>query len=140
MDVDFFNYDELLNKAKEQVPPDIYHHKRFEIPPVDLFIEGNRTVVQNWKDIVTRLNRTSAHLLKFLTRELATAGSIDGPRAIFQGKFSKNFLNDLIERYTKRYVICPTCTSPDTVIVREGTYRFIKCEACGAKEAIPKLK
>jgi translation initiation factor 2 subunit 2 len=140
MDADFFNYDELLNKAKEQVPPDIFHHERFEIPPVDLFIEGNRTVVQNWKDIISKLNRKPAHLLKFLTRELATAGTIDGSRAIFQGKFSRNFLNDLIERYTKRYLICPACASPDTVLVKEGTYRFIKCEACGAKEAIPKLK
>jgi len=31
MDADFFDYGELLKKAKEQVPPDIYHHKRFEI-------------------------------------------------------------------------------------------------------------
>ena len=140
MDADFFNYDELLKKAKEQVPPDIYHHKRFEIPTVEGFIEGNRTVVQNWKDIITKLNREPSHLLKFLTRELATAGTIDGPRVVFQGKFSKSFLNGLIERYTKRYLICPTCTSPDTLLIKEGSYHFVKCEACGAKEAVPKLK
>ena len=140
MDADFFDYGELLKKAKEQVPPDIYHSKRFEIPNVDLFIEGNRTVVQNWKDITSKLNRDPAHILKFLTRELATAGTMDGPRAIFQGKFSRNFINGLIERYAKRYLICPACASPDTVLVKEGTYHFLKCEACGAKEAVTKLK
>ena len=70
-----------------------------------------------------------------LSREMATAGSMDGVRAIFQGKFKTDTLNRLIQLYAEAFVICPVCRRPDTKIVKEKRFSFLSCEACGAKSS-----
>jgi len=95
-----------------------------------------RTIIHNFKGIAETLNRPPQHLLKFLAKEMATAGVIDDERAIFQGKFENETLQHLVERYTKEYVICPICKRPDTKIVKEKRLWFLICEACGAKSSI----
>ncbi|HEX69307.1 MAG TPA: translation initiation factor IF-2 subunit beta [Candidatus Bathyarchaeota archaeon] len=129
-------YEELLERAYSQLPPTIFESKRFEIPRVRSTIFGMRTIVHNFKEIAETLNRPPQHLLKFLAKEMATAGVIDDERAIFQGKFENETLQHLVERYTKEYVICPICKRPDTKIVKEKRLWFLVCEACGAKSSI----
>ncbi|MHA1832023.1 MAG: translation initiation factor IF-2 subunit beta, partial [Candidatus Helarchaeota archaeon] len=101
--------------------------------------EGNRTIIQNFKEITDLLNRDPNHLLKYLNRELATRGNLQGGRAIFVGRFSEFLLNSLIKRYTEKYVICPVCKRPDTRLIKEGKFSFIQCDACGAKESIKSI-
>ncbi len=43
----------------------------------------------NFGEIADVLNRDPEHLLKFLLRELGTAGKVEGTRVIFQGRFSQ---------------------------------------------------
>ena len=76
------------------------------------------------------------HLLKFLAKEMATAGTLQGPKAVFQGKFRRETFKNLISRYTENYVMCPICKLPDTKIVREKRLYFLICDACGAKSSI----
>lgn len=129
-------YKELLERAYSQLPPTVFESKRFEVPEVRSTIFGMRTIVHNFKEIAETLNRPPQHLLKFLAKEMATAGVIDDERAIFQGKFEKETLQHLVERYTREYVICPICKRPDTKIVKEKRLWFLVCEACGAKSSI----
>jgi len=129
-------YKELLERAYSQLPPTVFESKRFEVPRVRSTIFGMRTIVHNFKEIAETLNRSPQHLLKFLAREMATAGVIDDERAIFQGKFENETLQHLVERYTREYVICPICKRPDTKIVKEKRLWFLICEACGAKSSI----
>jgi len=129
-------YEELLERAYSKLPPTVFESRRFEVPRVRSTIFGMRTVVHNFKEISESLNREPQHLLKFLVKEMATAGTLDGERAIFQGKFSEKTLQHLIERYTNEYVICPVCKRPDTKIVKEKRLWFLVCEACGAKSSL----
>lgn len=129
-------YEELLDRAYSQLSPTVFESKRFEVPRVRSTIFGMRTVIHNFKEITETLNRQPQHLLKFLAKEMATAGVIDNERAIFQGKFENETLQHLVERYTKEYVICPICKRPDTKIVKEKRIWFLVCEACGAKSSI----
>jgi len=82
------------------------------------------------------MNREPQHLLKFLSRELATAASVDGNRAIFQGKFDVATVGRLLQLYAQHFVICPICNRPDTKIEKEGRYMFLRCEACGARSSV----
>jgi len=129
-------YNELIKRAYSQLPSTVTESKRFEIPRVRSTIFGMRTIFHNFTEIAEALNRDPQHLLKFLVKEMATAGTIDGERAIFQGKFGEDTFRRLIERYTKEYVICPVCKRPDTKIVKEKRLWFLICEACGAKSSI----
>ena len=79
------------------------------------------------------------NLLKFLMRELGTAGNIEGQRAILQGKFTHYLINERIEDYVDKYVICHECNRPDTRIIREGRIFLLKCAACGATAPLKSL-
>jgi translation initiation factor 2 subunit 2 len=130
------NYEELLKRAREQLPEKIFEKSRFDPPKPDVVIEGNRSFFQNWHQVVTALNRDENHLLKFLTKELATSANIEGQRAVFSGKHHRGTMIDLLNRYMKEYVICSECGKPDTHLVKEDRINFLVCEACGARDSV----
>ena len=130
------DYRELLKRAHSQLPEDVHKHERFEIPRVRSGNVGMRTYLVNYKEIVDAMNRDSLHVLRYLSREMATSGTIDGARAIFQGKFNNDTLNRLIESYANEFVICPICKRPDTKMDRQERYTFLTCEACGARSSV----
>ena len=133
------DYDELLKRARSQLPSKGLEHKRFEIPKPRSFVIGMRTIIQNFKEISDTLNRDPQHVLKFLSKEMATAGTLDGARALFKGKFGRTTVERLIKRYAEEFVTCPVCKRPDTKIVKEKRLYFLKCEACGARSSIRPL-
>ncbi len=133
------DYEELLRRAYSQLPPSALEFKRFEVPKVVSTIAGMRTIIHNFKGIVDSLNRDPQHLMKFLTKEMATAGIVNGERAIFQGRFPEDSLQRMINRYTDEYVICPICKRPDTRVVKEKRFHFLLCEVCGAKSSLRPL-
>ena len=132
-------YEELLGRAIDQLPPEVFEHKRFKVPRAYSDIQGNRTFIKNFKDVALGLNRDSQHVLKFLLRELGTAGNLEGGRAILQGKFTHYLINDKIEEYVDKYVICQECNRPDTKIIREDRIFLLKCTACGATAPLKPL-
>ncbi|MEL7671742.1 translation initiation factor IF-2 subunit beta [Methanobacterium sp.] len=133
------DYDKLLDRAIDQLPQKVFETKRFSVPKAYSVIQGNRTIIQNFKDITEALNRDPQHVLKFLLRELGTAGNLEGSRAIMQGKFTHYLINDRIDDYVKRFIMCHECNRPDTKIVREDRVFLLKCEACGAKAPLKTL-
>ena len=130
------DYEKLLKRAHSLLPTEIYGQKRFEVPRVRSGTIGMRTYIVNYKEIAEAMNRDSQHLLRHLSREMATAGTLDGARAIFQGKFTSDTLDRLVHHYAEEFVLCPVCKCPDTKILREKRFSFLACEACGAKSSI----
>ncbi|KPV64904.1 MAG: Translation initiation factor 2 subunit beta [Candidatus Bathyarchaeota archaeon BA1] len=126
----------MLRRAYSQLPPEVFEHRRFETPRPHSSTIGMRTILHNYKEICDALRRDPHHVLGFLAREMATAGAIDGVRAIFQGKFPQDTLERLIKRYADEFVICPICKRPDTKLVRERRLWFLVCEACGARSSV----
>ena len=129
-------YDELLRKAKEQLPQVQVSRERFEIPKVKGHIEGSKTIIINFMVIVKIFRRDQEQLLKYLQRELATPAQIDGQRLILGRKLSSELINKKIEDFAKDFVICKECKKPDTQIIREDRILFLKCTACGARHPI----
>jgi len=129
-------YKELLRRAYSQLPPEVFERKRFEIPKGHVYTVGMRTIFHNYKEVCDALNRDPRHVLKFLSKEMATAWAMDGTRVIFQGRFPSSTIERLINKYVNEFVICPICKRPDTKIVKERRLYFLICEACGAKSSI----
>jgi len=134
-----YDYEELLKRARSQIPDVSSKHERLELPRLRQSVIGMRTIIYNFKEIADALNRDPQHLLKYLTREMATAATMQESRVIFQGKFSSETLGRLIQRYVENFVVCPVCKLPDTKIVKEKRLSFLICEACGAKSSVPQL-
>ena len=128
-------YTKLLDRALSQLPSDVAQRDRFELLEPSSAVMGNRTILYNLKEIGDRLRREREHLLTYLAKELATAGSLDGTTAVFQGKFDNATLKRLLERYAHDFVYCEICHKPDTRLVKDGRYTFLVCDACGAKSS-----
>ncbi len=127
------DYEALLKRARDQIPPEVFDQPRFQLPQVDSFIQGSRTIIRNFKDITDTLRRDPKHLIRFLAQELATAGELQGAQAMFNGRFTSRALEDLVAKYTDEFVVCPVCQRPDTEIRREDRLLMLVCSACGGR-------
>ncbi len=134
-----YNYDDLLKRARAQAPEVTIKKERLELPRLLVSMVGMRTTISNFKEISDTLDRDPQHILKFLTREMATAATYHDGRAIFQGKFPRDTFERLLQRYMEGFVTCPVCKRPDTKIVKEKRLSFIVCNACGARSSIKQL-
>jgi len=134
-----YDYEELLKRARSQIPEVFLKQERLELPRLHYSTVGMRTIIYNFKEVADALNRDPQYLLKFLTGEMATAATMQQSRAIFQGKFSQETFGRLIQRYIESFVVCPVCKRPDTKIVKEKRLSFLVCEACGARSSVKQL-
>ncbi len=134
-----YDYNELLKRAQQQVPEVTLKRERLELPRLFVSMVGMRTTIANFKEVADTLDRDPQHILKFLTREMATAATYHDGRAIFQGKFPRDTFERLLQRYMEAFVICPVCKRPDTNIIKEKRLSFLVCNACGARSSIKQL-
>ncbi len=128
-------YKELLEEAYQKVKP-IKASERFEIPKIEGHLEGNKTILTNLQQIASHIRRDINHLLKYLLRELATSGKIEGNRVILQRKIPSIKINEKIQQYVEEFVLCRECRKPDTELVKEERFMFVHCLACGAKHSV----
>jgi translation initiation factor 2 subunit 2 len=133
------SYEKLLDQAFAKLPNKSESSERFQMPRAQILPAGARTIITNFAEIASALRRRPAHLQKFLLKELATSGELQGNRLMVQGRFRSDVVNRKIELYAKEYVLCPECNRPDTKFVKEDRYLFLKCEACGSSHVVKKV-
>jgi translation initiation factor 2 subunit 2 len=132
-------YEKMLKRGLSKIPKSVSSGERFEIPRMSAMKSGSRTVMSNFCDVANKLRRDPSHLLKFLLKELATSGEVTGKKLEVLGNHSEDVVNRKLENYVKMYVICRECGKPDTKIIKEKGFTFLKCEACGARHTVSKV-
>ena len=126
----------MLDEGIKNIPKEVSHKSRFEVPKAKGHIQGNMTVINNFYQVVADLGRKKEHILKFLLKELATRGDLTEKVLLLRRKVSSSIVNEKIQKYAEKFVICPECGKPDTKIIKEGNVTFMRCLACGAKHLI----
>lgn len=129
-------YAELLEEAYKKVKLVKKSSDRFEIPKAEGHVEGNKTIIDNFKQLADYLRRDSWHFSRFLLKELAAPGKIEGERLILIKRVPSSKINEKIADYVREFVICKECGKPDTELVREDRISFVHCLACGAKHSV----
>jgi translation initiation factor 2 subunit 2 len=129
-------YEDMLEKARNSLPEAVFTAERFEIPKVVGHVEGNKTVISNFPQIVGVLRRELQHVLKFILKELATPGEMRRNDLILGRKLSASMINEKIVKYARTFVLCVECGKPDTQIIKEEEITYLKCQACGAKHPV----
>lgn len=130
------DYEKLLDEAYKKIKPIKSEGERFEVPKAEGMIEGNRTIITNFLQISNYLRRKPEHLVKYLQRELASPGTLEGDRLILVKKVPSSRINEKIKEYTEEFVICRECKKPDTELIKQGEFMFLHCLACGAKHSV----
>ena len=130
-------YEGLLKRIKDSLG-DVKSttSDRFELPPVDVMWEGQKTFLRNFSEFPKVLRRDPDKVLQYLSKEFAVPAERIGDKAMFIGRRDVDDFTRLFQIYVKDYLECHTCKSPDTKIVKENRIIFLICEACGAKSTL----
>ena len=130
-------YEKLLKRIEKNLTKNSkVADSRFELPPVDVMWEGQKTYLRNFTEYPKLMRRDPSKLLQYLSKEFAVPAERVGESAMFIGKRDPDDFTRLLKIYVNDYVRCLTCQSPDTRIEKEKRIHFLICEACGAKSTI----
>lgn len=94
---------------------------------------GIKTVVVNMSDIGKALARPPTYPTKYFGCELGAQTNFDvkNERYIVNGEHDATKLQDILDGFIKKFVLCPACDNPETILtVKRGTIHS-KCKACG---------
>jgi translation initiation factor 2 subunit 2 len=134
------DYRKLLKNVLEDTSAKRVVEDRFKLPNIEIFYEGNTTVIKNFDKISDAVNRDPQLILKFLLGGVGTAGEMEGGRVVFQGKILAKQIQDKLKDYIDTYVMCSECNRPDTHLVKQGRNLLIRCDACGAFRSVKSKK
>ncbi|MEM0349626.1 MAG: hypothetical protein QXE96_04670 [Candidatus Caldarchaeum sp.] len=134
-------YEMLLENVLSRVTRDssaAAGDRVLDITP-NLVIDAKNTYFTNLGQVAKMLNREPAHLARFLLKETGRAGAVSDDKLVIQGKITHEEAKRLINLYIKEFVRCPVCNGIDTRIVSEKRFRFLVCDACGAKSPVRRV-
>jgi translation initiation factor 5 len=110
---------------------------RYKMPRLQAKVEGKgngiKTVIANMTDIAKALGRPATYPTKFFGCELGAQTNVDNKneRYIVNGEHDANKLQDLLDGFIKKFVLCPACDNPETVLTVKRQVINSKCKACG---------
>jgi translation initiation factor 2 subunit 2 len=133
-------YLRLLDNVLSQVSRSTVRSgdRSLELRP-QIVVAAKNTYVTNLGQLAKTLNREPEHLSRFILKETGRAGTLEGERLAIQGVLAAEELRKLLEVYLKEFVKCPTCGGIDTRIVAEKRFRFLVCDACGARNPVRRI-
>ena len=131
-----FEYESLLERARERIPKNISERSRWTMPEPEILIEGNQTIIRNFAAIVDAMDRDSNHVYQFLINELGTSGSREQVRVLFKGRVPPKRIKEKIVSYVISYILCGQCKAPDTRFIKDDRTTLLKCQACGATRPV----
>ena len=72
-----FDYESLLDRARENIPEEISSRSRWRLPAPQILIEGSNTIFRNFNDVVSMMDRDENHVYQYILNDLGTSGSRD---------------------------------------------------------------
>lgn len=110
---------------------------RYKMPRIMAKVEGKgngiKTVVANMTEIGKALARPPTYPTKYFGCELGAQTNFDlkNERYIVNGEHDASKLQDILDGFIRKFVLCPACDNPETTLtVKRGTIHS-KCKACG---------
>ncbi|MDP6885946.1 MAG: translation initiation factor IF-2 subunit beta [Candidatus Thalassarchaeaceae archaeon] len=131
-----FEYDALLDRARDRIPKDISERNRWTMPPPEILVEGSQTILRNFAAIVDSMDRDPNHVYQYLVNELGTSGTREQVRVMFKGRIPPKRIKEKLVGYVKAYILCEQCKAPDTRFIKEDRTTLLKCQACGATRPV----
>lgn len=110
---------------------------RYKMPKLSAKVEGKgngiKTVISNMSEIAKALERPPMYPTKYFGCELGAQTNFDAKneRYIVNGEHDANKLQDILDGFIKKFVLCKSCENPETTLfVRKNAIKS-KCKACG---------
>lgn len=112
---------------------------RYKMPKLLAKVEGKgngiKTVIVNMVDIAKALGRPPTYPTKYFGCELGAQTQFDfkDERFIVNGSHEAGKLQDLLDGFIRKFVLCPGCDNPETVLSVQAKKNTLSqsCKACG---------
>lgn len=110
---------------------------RYKMPRILAKVEGKgngiKTVLVNMVEVARALARPPTYVTKFFGCELGaqTQFDIKSERYIVNGCHEAVKLQDMLDGFIKKFVLCPQCDNPETVLKVKKNMIGASCKACG---------
>lgn len=112
---------------------------RYKMPKILAKVEGKgngiKTVVVNMVEVAKALNRPPMYPTKYFGCILGAQVNYDNKndRYIVNGSHEASRLQDLLDGFIQKYVLCANCSNPETVLTVLPKKNIIttSCKACG---------
>ncbi|KAI1818774.1 domain found in IF2B/IF5-domain-containing protein [Poronia punctata] len=128
----------LLN-VRRDVSDNFY---RYKMERIQTKIEGKgngiKTVVVNLSSVATSLARPGAYVIKYFGFELGAQTNIDpsDDRWIINGSHDSAKLQDYLDGFINKFVLCKKCKNPETVVIIKDDHIVLDCKACGQRSDV----
>lgn len=136
------NSDELFNKRLDDFYAILSESdkgkNKIVIPSAELSISTTNTFYTNVKAFLKSVNRQPNHYIKFLTDEMNEKGIAQVSKKLSDGiQFNRKFrrdegskINILNKKYINEFVMCNSCKSYSTKLLKIGSIMRLKCATC----------
>jgi len=110
---------------------------RYKMPRLQAKVEGKgngiKTVLVNMVDVARALARPPTYVTKYFGCELGAQTQFDvkSERYIVNGCHDAGKLQDMLDGFIKKFVLCAKCENPETVIKVKKNMIGASCKACG---------
>ncbi|KAL0281071.1 UNVERIFIED_CONTAM: hypothetical protein PYX00_002173 [Menopon gallinae] len=112
---------------------------RYKMPRIMAKVEGKgngiKTVIVNMIDVAKALGRPPTYPTKYFGCELGAQTQFDfkNDRFIVNGSHDASKLQDLLDGFIRKFVLCPECDNPETTLIISAKKGSISqgCKACG---------
>ena len=99
---------------------------------------GIKTVIVNLANVADQLARPPSYLIKYFGFELGAQTNIDpkDDRWIINGAHESSKLQDYLDGFINRFVLCRNCKNPETVVNIKDGHILLDCKACGQRTQV----
>lgn len=110
---------------------------RYKMPRLQAKVEGKgngiKTVIVNMVDVARALARPPTYVTKYFGCELGaqTQFDIKNERYIVNGSHDAAKMQDMLDGFIKKFVLCEQCENPETVLKVKKNMIGASCKACG---------
>lgn len=115
---------------------------RYKMEKIQSKIEGKgngiKTVIVNLTSIANSLARPGAYVIKYFGFELGaqTNSNPADDRWIINGAHEASKLQDYLDGFITKFVLCKKCKNPETVTVIKDGNIILDCKACGQRSDV----
>jgi len=110
---------------------------RYKMPRLQAKVEGKgngiKTVLVNMVDVARALARPPTYVTKYFGCELGAQTQFDvkNERYIVNGCHDAGRMQDMLDGFIKKFVLCEKCENPETVLKVKKNMIGASCKACG---------
>lgn len=116
---------------------------RYKMPPIVCKVEGRgngiKTAIVNAADVAKALSRPPSYVIKFFGFELGAQTTVNekDDRFLVNGAHDAPKLQDLLDGFISKFVLCASCKNPETdfVLLKDGNITR-DCKACGQRTMV----